>query len=383
MSRRSKVWIAIIVAALALAFGVMRALGSKRAQQESVAQATTAKVQSVIELAGTDVLKAREVPLAQGLPISGSLRAVNSAVVKARVAGELQGLAVREGDAVKAGQLVAKVDATEYLARVKQMQEQADAAKAQIDIAQRQWDNNKKLVDQGFISKTALDTSFNNLTAAQSTHNAAAAAVDVARKSLADTELRAPITGIVSQRVAQPGERVGVDTKVIEIVDLSRLELEATLTAADSVNVRVGQKAALQVEGRGAPVAAKVVRINPTAQAGSRSILAYLEVEEPAGLRQGLFAQGTLGTGQTQALAVPVSAVRTDKPSPYVQVVENGQVAHKPVEMGARGEAEGEAMVAVKGLAPGATVIKGALGPLREGTQVRFTSLAAGVSPKP
>src|SRR6185369_657887 len=162
-----------------------------------------------------------------------------------------------------------------------------------------------------------------------STYKAALAAVDVAKKALDDTVLRAPISGIVSARVAQPGERVAIDAKVVEIVDLSRLELEATLTAADSVNVRVGQTAALQIEGRAQPVAAKVVRINPSAQAGSRSVLAYLEVADVAGLRQGLFAQGTLGTGQLTALAVPLAAVRTDKPAPYVQVVENNQVAHK------------------------------------------------------
>jgi len=383
MNRRRIVWIVIVAVVLAVAFGVFRALDARRAQQVAVSQAATAKVQSVVELAASDVVKARELPLEQGLPISGSLRAVNSAFVKSRAAGELQGLAVREGDVVKAGQVIAKVEPTEYLARVRQAQQQADAAKAQIDIAQRQWNNNKALVDQGFISKTALDTSQNNFAAAEANYKAALAAVDVAKKALDDTVLRAPISGVVSQRLAQPGERVGIDARVIEVVDLSRLELEATLSAADSVNVRVGQRALLKIEGRSEPVAAKVARINPTAQAGSRSVLAYLQVEDAAGLRQGLFAQGTLGTGQVTALAVPLSAVRTDKPAPYVQVVENGQVVHKAVETGARGEAEREMMVSVKGLAPGALVIKGSLGPLREGTQVKFTTLPAGSTPKP
>jgi RND family efflux transporter MFP subunit len=371
LTKRQYTVIAIVLVVLAVAYGVLHALSARRAQQDSVAQAA-AKVQSVIELAASDVVKAQVRDIAQGLPISGSLRAVNSAFVKARAAGELQGLAVREGDLVKAGQVIAKVEATEYVARVKQAQQQADSAKAQIDIAQRQWDNNKALVDQGFISKTALDTSLNNLNAAKATHEAALAAVDMARKTLDDTVLRAPIPGVVSQRLAQPGERVAIDAKVIEIVDLGRLELEASLSAADSVDVRVGQQATLQIEGN-KPVTAKVVRINPSAQAGSRSVLAYLEIENGAGLRQGLFAQGTLGTGQVSALAVPLTAVRTDKPSPYVQVVENNQVAHKTVELGARGESGGETMVAVKGLAPGALVIKGSLGPLREGTTVKFT----------
>jgi multidrug efflux system membrane fusion protein len=373
MIKRHYKWLALGLVVLLILFSVARALSARKAQQEAVAQASVAKVQTVVELAATDVVKVEMRELAQGLPISGSLKAVNSAAVKARSAGELQGLSVREGDVVKAGQVLARIDATEYAARVKQAQEQADSAKAQIDIAQRQYDNNKALVEQGFISKTALDTSLSNFTAAQANHKAALAAADVARKTLEDTVLRAPISGVVSLRLAQPGERVGVDTKVLEIVDLSRLELEATLSAADSVGVRVGQEALLQIEGSVQPVAAKVARINPSAQAGSRSVLAYLAITDATGLRQGLFAQGTLGTGQASVLAVPVSAVRTDKPAPYVQVVENNAVAHKTVEPGARGESAKEVMVAIKGLAPGAIVIKGSIGALREGTAVKFT----------
>jgi RND family efflux transporter MFP subunit len=383
MSKLPRKWIAVAIALLVIGGLVGRALWTRKAQQAEVAAASTAKVQSVVELAATDVVKADTRELAQGLAISGSLKAVNSAVVKARAAGELQRLTVREGDVVKVGQVLARVEATEYQARVAQAQQQADAAKAQIDIAQRQWDNNKALVDQGFISKSALDTSWNNFTAAQATHKAALAAVDVARKALDDTVLHAPISGVVSQRLAQPGERVAIDGKVVEIVDLSRLELEAALSAAESIDVRVGQEALLRIEGSNRAVAAKVVRINPSAQAGSRSVLAYLAIADAAGLRQGLFAQGTLATGKSSTLAVPLSTVRTDKPAPYVQVVENDKVAHKAVEMGARGEAGNEVFVAVKGVAPGTVVIRGNVGPLREGAAVKFTGTAGGKTPSP
>ncbi len=236
--RRSIKWVVAALVLLLVVGGAMRLLAARK---ERAAAEPVAKAQAVAELAATDVLKARTVELSQGLPVSGSLRAVNSALVKARVAGELQGLSVREGDAVRANQVIARIDATEYQARLRQANEQAAAAKAQIDIAQRQWDNNKALVDQGFISKTALDTSLNNLNAARSTWQAAVAASDLAKKAVDDTVLRAPIAGVVSQRLAQPGERIGVDARVVEIVDLSRLELEASLSAADSVQVRVGQ----------------------------------------------------------------------------------------------------------------------------------------------
>jgi membrane fusion protein, multidrug efflux system len=360
--------VALIVALLVL--GVLRALSARKAQQQALA---TQAIETVVELAPTDVVQVKTRELSQGLAISGALKAVNSAVLKARVPGELQGLTVREGDRVQAGQVIARVDSTEYQARLRQATEQADAAKAQIEIAQRQFDNNRALVNQGFISKTALDTSSSTLLGAQATYKAAVAAMDVAKKSLDDTVLRSPISGLVSQRLAQPGERVAIDARIVEVLDLSAIELEATLSANESVSVSVGQRASLQIEGASQPVSARVVRISPNTQPGSRSVLAYLRIDKPAGLRQGLFAQGTLGTGRISGLTLPLSAVRTDKPAPYVQIVEGDRVVHKTVELAARGEVDGELMVLVKGLAENATVISGLVGPVREGTAVRFT----------
>lgn len=366
--------VALVVALLAIA--VLRALGARKVQQTALAEQTARGTQTVIELAAGDLLPLQMQDLQRGLPVSGTLKAANTAFVKARVPGELQGLSVREGDAVKAGQVIARIDPAEYEARLRQAQLQADAARAQIDIAQRQYDNNKALVDQGFISKTALDTSLANLNGARASFEAAGAAADVARKSMADTVLKAPMAGFISQRLAQPGERVAVDTRIVEIVDLSRMEIEAALSAADSVGVRVGQQALLQVEGHAQPVPARVARINPSTQAGSRSVLVYLQLKPAPGLRQGLFVQGSLGTEKLKTLAVPLQAVRSDKPQPYVQVVENQQVRHVSVTLGARGQAGGQDMVAITGLAEGSRVLAGAVGPLREGTAVRTTAAA-------
>ena len=377
-------WAVALVIILVIVAGVMRALSARKDQQQALAASNAAKEQRLIELAATDVVTVQAREVLQGLPISGALKAVNSAVIKARVSGELRGLTVREGDFIKAGQVMARIEATEYQSRVRQAQEQAESAKAQTEVVQRQYDNNKALVEQGFISKTALDTSLANLNAARSTYKAALAATEVAAKSVEDTVLKSPISGQVSQRLAQPGERVGIDAKIIEIIDLSSLELEATLSATDSMRVRVGQTAELQIEGSQQPITAQVVRINPSAQAGSRSVLAYLSLNSgaatsspPVVLRQGLFAQGTLGTARAVLLSVPVSAVHIDKPAPYVQAIENNVVAHKTVELGARGTANGEAVVAIKGLPENALVIRGNIGSLREGTQVRFTKMAA------
>jgi RND family efflux transporter MFP subunit len=369
-------WAFVALLAALIASGVLRALSSHKQQQEKIAAQATERAQTAVELGSKDVLVAKVSDMALNLAISGTLKAVNSAIVKARVAGELQDLSVREGDTVNAGQIIARVDASEYQARVRQAQQQAQAAKAQVDIARRAFDNNRSLVDQGFISKTALDTSIASMASAEASYRAALAGTDVATKSLDDTVLRAPISGLISQRLAQAGERVAVEARIVEIVDLGRLELEASLSAAESLDLRLGQSALLQIEGSAKPVAARVVRINPSAMAGSRSVVAYLTVDAVPGLRQGLFAQGTLATGRMQAVTVPLSAVRTDKPQPYVQLLNGQQVLHQTVELGSRGEVDGQTMVAIKGVPENARLVSGSVGTLRDGMAVRLTSPA-------
>ena len=363
---------ALVVLAIGLALG--RAYKASNAPTPALAVLPAA---GQIELAATDVTSIQLMDITQGLRVTGALKAVNAAIVKARVAGELQMLNVREGDTVAAGQVLAKIDPSEFQARLQQAQQQADAALAQIDIAQRQFANNKALVDQGFISKTALDTSLSNLQAAQATHRAALAFADIVRQSLNDTVLKAPISGQVAQRLAQAGERVGVDARILEIVDLRQLELESYLPSVDVPKLKLGQQAQLRVEGAVGPVTARLVRVNPSAQAGTRSVLIYLRIEQPAGqsmaLRQGLFAEGLLNASNTRVLAVPLKSVRTDQVQPFVQLVRQGKVHHQTVTLGLRGMAGSEDMVAVEGLVEGDLLIKGAIGLLRQGSTVLFT----------
>jgi RND family efflux transporter MFP subunit len=323
-----------------------------------------------IELAETDIAVAQNITMAQGLPVSGTLKAVRSAMIKARVAGELVMFEVREGDAVKMGQIVARVDDTEYLARQRQLQQQAEAARAQVEVAQRQFDNNNALVNQGFISKTALETSIANLNGAKASYQAALSALDVSTKALDDTVLKAPLNGLVSQRFAQPGERVAPEARIVEIIDLSELELEATLTSAEAMGVKVGQTAKLNVEGTSQEVSARVMRINPSTQTGSRSVLVYLRLQSHPLLRQGVFVQGNLGTQQVQAVVVPLESVRADKTKPYVQILQDDKIVHLQVEIGAKGEADGKAVMALKEVKEGTLVLAPSAGAVRDGTLV-------------
>lgn len=366
-------WLLLALLVLAIALGLARALNKRAAQRDAANQAAEALQQApVYELTAQDVVTVQPLTLAQTVGISGSLRALQTAAIKARVAGEVQGLQKREGDTVRAGEVVARIDSTEAQARLRQASQQAEAAQAQVSIARRALDNNQALVRQGFISATALDTATANLAAAEANHQAALAARDIARKALADTTLRSPLNGQVSARLVQNGERVGLDARILEVVDLSGFELEAALAPADAVAVLPGLQVSLTVEGLAQPVPATVARINPSVQAGSRSVLVYLRVSVGAGMRQGLFAQGHIITGQVNALAVPLSAVRNDQPQPYVQVLKDGRIQHLPVAPGARGLLDGEPMVALDGLPAGTQLLRAQAGLIREGTAVRL-----------
>lgn len=378
-------WLLTAVVVVLIGAGVARALSARQAQQQSMAQAA-GRERPPLLVQADELIPVRARTLGLSVPVSGAVRAVESAVVKARVAGELLDLTVREGDAVAAGQVIARIDPTEYRARLRQSEQQADAARAQVDIQQRQYDNNRALVAQGFISSTALAASQSSLEAARASYEAAAAAADVARKALQDAVLRSPIAGQVSQRFAQPGERMAIDGRVVEVVDLSRLELEGLVAPADSTQVRVGQEAQLTIDGDTARTfGARVVRIGPSAQAGSRNVPVYLRIdagsEARAVLRPGLFLTGTVAVGSAESLALPIDAVRTDQPRPYVQAVQDGKVVHLPVRTGARSaeRTDGRATtwVAVEGLRPDVAVLAGRVGLLREGTRVDVASAAA------
>lgn len=388
-------WGIPLLALLLIGGFAARTLSARKAQ--AAARAPSAARVQVIELTAADVLTVAPRLLARTLPVSGGLRAVDSAFVKARVAGELQSLLVREGDTVKAGQRIGQLDPAELQWRLKQAEQTAVSTRTQYDIARRALENNRALVAQGFISPTGLETSVSNEAGARASYEATTAAVELARKALADATLTSPIAGVVAQRLAQPGERVAVDAKVIEVVDLSRIELEAALAPEDVGGVRTGQTATLSVDGLDAPATARVVRINPSAQAGSRAVTVYLAVQGQAGLRQGLFARGAIDLQRRAALVVPLSAVRVDQAQPYVLAVVDGKVAQRTVTLGARGEAGFDAPVGghpndggpaaapaaaesaveiTAGIGAGAVVLRGSVGALRDGTAVSLPARA-------
>ncbi|MDR6445068.1 RND family efflux transporter MFP subunit [Paraburkholderia terricola] len=374
---RKRILIAAAVAVVILAIAIVQAIRKRGAP------AATATVSSVVEFAPDDLTTVSRRTLSETLPLTGSLRAVTQAAVKSKVAGSALDVLVREGDAVKTGQILAKIDARDYVARAEQSRGQMAAMAGQLDIARQTLDNNRVLVEKGFISKNAFDTAQSQYEIARANLDAARAALASSNLSLADTVVHSPLDGQIATRSVEPGEKVAVDTKLFDVVDLRTLELEAPVPVGEIGRVRIGQPVRIAFDGIETPVQGAITRINPAAQTGSRSIMVYVQVANPSGtLRVGMFGTGTIAVGsRPNALVVPVTAVRTDGARRSVYALIDGKLVEQTVRTGVSGvsnDGEGATWTEIVGgpLAVGQQIVKNNLGSLRIGSTVRVVQPA-------
>jgi RND family efflux transporter MFP subunit len=375
MSRRI---VLAVVAALVVGIGAWLVVARKPAPNV----VATAPPDAAIEFLPDDLWSAQAAALTRSLPLTGTLRAADQTTVKTRVAGDLVNLLVREGETVKKGQVLAHIDDTEYAWRVKREDASLAAAQAQLEMATKTRANNAQLVAKGFISQNAFDSAQSGFDAAVGTRDAATAALELARKSLADTVITAPMNGTVAERFAQAGEKLPVDGRILSLVDLSSLELEVPVPADDIAQVTIGQRVEFSIEGSSTPRSGKVVRISPATAAGSRSVLVYIAVEKPdAVLRAGMFAQGKLQLGKSEpTLAVPATALREENGANIVLAVVDGRIAKVQVQPGRRGNGvdTGVALVEIRaGLAPGVQVVRQFDTRLRPGASAAVASVPA------
>jgi RND family efflux transporter MFP subunit len=286
----------------------------------------------------------------------------------------VQDTTVQEGMRVGAGQVIARIDAADQRARVAQQQAVLNEANARLSLAKKNNANSAALLKQNYISQNSYDTTLNSVELAQAAVDAARAQLELARIALADTAIRAPLSGVVSKRFVQAGDKVAPDSAVFAIVDLREMTLEASVPASDIPRVKVGQEVRFKVDGMDErSFAGKVARISPTTEPGSRAMIVYASVDNQDGLlRGGMFAKGgiTLEKSAPNPL-VPLAALRRDGAREVVYQVDGGKVVAQPVELGLRNEDEGVAEV-TRGVQAGAVVISAQLEGVKPGSKVKI-----------
>jgi membrane fusion protein, multidrug efflux system len=356
--RRKSTWLAMVI--LLAGAGGFWAYQADTAASAQAAQATKkTDAPATLEFAPTDVATVSIKALERTIAISGSLAPLSQSLVKSTVPGQVRRVLVREGQKVSVGDVVAEIDTTDLRARLDAAQAEQEERRSRLAIATRNRDTNQALLKQNFISQNAYDQT-------QSTHQGSEAAVRwaeaqvrMATKAINDAVVRSPIAGVVAKRMVNGGERILPDAPIVNVVDLSRLELEAAIPASDVPSVVLGQSVRFRVDGFGdRQFEGKIERINPVAEPGSRAIKLFVAVPNADfSLKGGMFAEGVVMlTSAVTSPVIPASAVFEEAGQSYVFSIEEGKLAKRPVSVGQKDEISG--LVAVKsGLTEGISVV--------------------------
>ncbi len=330
-----------------------------------------------VELATVDIATVESRILNRALPLSGSIAPFVQATLKSKVGGEVEQLKLREGQDVREGDVIARVDTRNLQAQYDREAAAVEKARADLELARLNRDKNRVLLEQKFISQNTFEQTESTYAGSVASFKLAEAQARVAKINLDDAVIRAPFSGTIAKRQVQPGEKVSPDSAIVTLVDLKQMVLEAAVPAAEIPSVRVGQKVRFRVGGFGDRVfEGEVQRINPVTADNSRAILIYIAVPNPdSALKGGMFAQGTLVLNSMQpVLAVPQRAVRDDGGVSYAYVLRDEKIVRTPVKVGPR--SEGEAFVAVReGLSAGDRVIVADIGDDKAGAVARVRQI--------
>ncbi len=366
--------VVVVVIAAAAAFAVS---ATREKKEEKKAAAV------VMEFAPADVARVEKRDITRSIGFSGSLAPVVQTNVKSRVAGELSKVFVKEGETVAAGQVLAQVETVDLQSRLDAQVAALEEAKARYAIADKNRINNEALLRQKFISQNAFDTTLSVHDAAAATVRSAEAQLRIAQKAMSDATVRAPFAGIIARKIANTGEKVGIDSPLFALVDLGLMEIEAPAPASEIPAMKVGQPVRFRVDGFGnRQFEGHLERINPQAEQNSRAITIYITVPNKDGaLRGGMFAKGDVQVDRTAASTViPANAVRDEAGQTFVYTIEDGKIARRAVKVGLAEPQQGMIEV-LEGLDEGINVVSVRATGLKVGAPAAIKTQEAGPAP--
>ncbi len=326
---------------------------------------------------------------------AGTVRARTTSILSARLMGHIREVRVQAGDSVKAGQVVAVVDAREIETALRQAQAARNearsampevdngiaAAKAQLDLAQATFKRMKTLFDEKSITDQEFDEVAAKMRMAEANHkmalakreqlqarirqaNEAIAQIEIQREY---AEVKAPFDGIVIERKAEPGMLASPGMPIAVVEQAGAYRLEAAIEEGRLGKIRPGLPVTVRLDAFDREFKSSVSEIVPALDPGSRTFTVKINIAGAAGVRSGQFGRARFQFGERPALAIPASALAEDGATLKVYVVEQGRARARMVTAGARsgdmveilsGLTEGDSVIAPRpaGLADGAPV---------------------------
>ncbi|WP_104932057.1 efflux RND transporter periplasmic adaptor subunit [Vitreoscilla sp. C1] len=340
----------LMMLVLVCCIGLVSACSSEKASNE-----TTTVIK---QLSVADVVQIQPQNFEQTIAFTGSLRPLQEAIVSAESGGTVAKMLVAEGDEVQKEQVVAVMDNQAVSQNVQSLQAQVDNSRANLALSNTKLKQQQVLFEKGFVSKLALEQAQNEYQVALGNHKVQQAELAKMNKNQADASVKAPITGVVYEKLVNAGELLPAGGQILKLAQVSVLEIAATVSSEQVAFVRVGQEVSFSVAVGAPSHTGRIVRINPVADAATRQFTVFIHVNNPEGvLKVGQFAQGKVVLQSLDnALVIPQLAVRNLEQAPFVYVVENGVLAQKNIKIVLQDTTSG--LLAIDGLSAGANVLR-------------------------
>jgi RND family efflux transporter MFP subunit len=340
------------------------------------ARAGIVPADSAVEIGPANLTVLVQEEIRSGPIISGALAPRREAAIRAEIGGSVLQVYADKGQAVARGVLLARIDDTAVRDAYLSATSLVSSAENAAALARRNLERSQKLAEAGAISERDLEQARLNAMTAQSQLADAAARLSSAQKQLANTQVRAPFAGVVTDRPVNAGDVVTPGSALFTLMDpAAGMKFEAAVAAEQLSDLRVGAPVQFRVHGyAGRVFSGAIERINPAADPTTGQITVYVGIPNAPGLVSGLYAEGRVGTQAKQALTAPLNAISMSGDTSFVVRVKQGRVQRVPVRVGVRDE-EMERVEVIGAVAAGDTVLTGAAMSISPNSLVRVQAI--------
>lgn len=303
--------------------------------------------------AHTMTVKLQEVP--QHYFASGTITSDHRIAVSSRLSGYIREIAAREGERVKKGQVLVRVDPVD--AKQNLAQAKADLSDAESDLARF-----RQLLAANAVSKQQFDK-------AELRYKVARSRVAQAKNQLSYAEIVSPVDGIVVQKLLNTGDLAAPGMPVLVVEDPSQLLVETNVSEEYIAALHVGDAVELNIPSVNKPLHGKIRQLVDAADPGTHQFLVKVSIENGNGIRPGMFAEVGFRTGSRQALLVPRAAVLHRSGLTGIYLLDSNNITHyRQIRLGAT---SGESVEAVAGLKDGDRIAWSTDKPLQNGMLVK------------
>ncbi|WP_028102942.1 efflux RND transporter periplasmic adaptor subunit [Pseudoduganella violaceinigra] len=326
---------------------------------------------ATLQVSSEDLVTVESNALSSGPVVTGSIQPERKADLRAEVGAVVMQVLKENGEAVKKGDLLVRLDDTSLRDALNSAQEAVRASSQSLDQAERVLARQKTLKASGMVSSQVLEDAEVRRNNAQSDLSAARARLVAANQQLTRTLVRAPFDGIVSERKVSAGDTAQIGKELVKVVDPASMRFEGRVSADAVGVVKAGQGVVFAINGYpGQNFLGKVKRVDPAANPVTRQVEVLVEFADKNLPRvAGLFAEGRIEAETTSALMVPESALVKQGDTTYVWKVKDKALAKATLQMGARDARSGNWQVQT-GLAKGDLVMRTPASGFRDGQKV-------------